>query len=236
MNTDMELSQKARAASAFTGREPRELMDEGVPLVSAWAEHETRLEAPLHLFRIQMGADAEDDQARLGELNETPSGSERGITTAGTPEGRLLDNLISWMSVARTLVIKTAPRLRGDVFIRLLDRFHDLLDPDEWEPGEPMPNLSSLNMMLHFLADNTGLATPMVGLLRSGHFELSWLAAPDKLTVLEFRDDGAVDWLVFAPARPGQATKERAEGTCAFELIWERLRGYGVMEWMNGGE
>ena len=236
MNTDLELSERARAAGAFTGRELFELLDEGVHTESALTEHAVPHDTPPRLFRVLLGAVTAHDSTPQGKLKETPSGSERGITTAGTPESRPLEDLYSWTSSAQALISANATRIRGEVFARLIDRLNDLLDPDEWELGEPMPSLSSFGAMLRFLVENAELVTPMIGLLRSGHFELSWLAAPDKLTVLEFRDDGAVDWLVFAPAGPGQATKERGVGTCAFELIWKRLRDYGVTEWMSGGE
>ena len=77
------------------------------------------------------------------------------------------------------------------------------------------------------------MTVPLVGLRSNGNFELSWPVAYDKLTVLEIRDDEMVNWLVFAPTRAGSTNKERVEGSCATELIMDRLQSHNALIWMT---
>ena len=124
-------------------------------------------------------------------------------------------------------------KLEAEVHKRLGDLLPILLDKDEYEEGDKVPDASSFHGTLDFLADHPELDVPRLNLSRRGYFRLSWRKVENKLTTLEFRPDGMIDWLVFAPPARGSRLPQRAAGESAVSEIMNILRAQKALEWMQ---
>ncbi len=124
-------------------------------------------------------------------------------------------------------------KLEAEVHKRLGDLLPILLNKDEYEEGDKVPDASSFHGTLDFLADHPELDVPRLNLSRRGYFRLSWRKAEDKLTTLAFRPDSMIDWLVFAPPVRGVELPQRAAGESAVSEIMNILRAQNALEWMQ---
>jgi hypothetical protein len=125
--------------------------------------------------------------------------------------------------------------LRTPTFERLQSRLTTLLDPGEWEKNDRLPNFGSFNIMLNFLIAHPDFGVPFVALLGSGNFELSWRRVDGRLTTIEFREDGWVQWLVFAKLEQPGAPRERDGGLCKLADMMSRLEHHGALDLIAGG-
>ena len=124
-------------------------------------------------------------------------------------------------------------KLEEEVHKRLGDLLPILLDKDEYEEGDMVPDTRSFRGTLDFLADHPELDVPRLNLSRRGYFRLSWRKAENKLTTLAFRPDSMIDWLVFAPPARGSRLPQRAAGESAVSEIMNILRAQKALEWME---
>ena len=133
----------------------------------------------------------------------------------------------------RRLLAGARPHLVADLYERIERRLAVVLDADDWEEGDELPDLRSFGRLLQFLGEHPDLRPPSIFLSRRGYFDASWRAAPDKLASIEFHPDGRVSWLVFAPSPTKQEQTEEASGETRVELVLRRVEDYGVNEWMG---
>ena len=240
MSIDTDLSKKALSANVFTGRLPLELFEDRFQFPSAFAGVDLQpfenIQRFPDLYVTLHGDFFQTHKEWSSDIGVVYFASAEEPTSLLRETDEYFELLELWAWLARDLLNKFAPRLQRDVYETLQGRLQILLDPDEWNAGETLPNSQSYHAMLSFLRQHPEFQAPFVALLRTGHFEVSWRAASDELTVLEFRSDGMVDWLVFAPAGPGTRQKERAAGTSPFDVVLDRIRGYGTLNWMNRAE
>lgn len=233
------LAHEAHLAQAFIGQGPLPFAkdDIGGPVICAQTENQTfsiySVKPPYLLWERIVGY---GDFTATGQAD--PISGFSVTTTQESVEGprRVYtnpDGLRCFASALRIIVDLMTPRTKSDVCERIKTRLETLLDPDEWQRGEAMPDLKSFYMMLAFLAQHPEFLPPRVAISRRGNFDISWRAGRDKLVSLEFEPNGMVDWLVFAPPRRGGWETERAAGETPAEQILDRISVFGVDEWMS---
>ena len=124
-------------------------------------------------------------------------------------------------------------KLKADVYKRLNHLLPILLNPDEYEEGDKLPDPFSFRSMLDLLVAHPEFDVPRINLSRRGYLRLSWRKAENKLTTLECRPDGMIDWLWFAPPARGSRLPQRAAGESAVSEIIKILRVPNALAWME---
>ena len=124
-------------------------------------------------------------------------------------------------------------KLPSDTYETIHHRLTSLLNPENWEISDTLPNAISFTKLLQFLSDFEHLREPRIALARNGNFVLSWRAAQDQLVTLEFLPSDVVRWLVFAPPPAGSTVKQRATGQSSRTTILDHISPYGVLNWLK---
>jgi len=124
-------------------------------------------------------------------------------------------------------------KLEADVYGRFSRLLPILLDPDEYDEEDKLPDPTSFRSMLDFLVEHPYLDVPRLNVSRQGHFKLSWRKSENELTTLEYRPDRMIDWLVFAPPARGSRSPQRAAGESAVSEILNILKVQNALAWMR---
>lgn len=111
----------------------------------------------------------------------------------------------------RTILAAHRDRLDPDMIDRIYARLSVLLDANEREEGDELPNLESFRRMILFLSENRSLRRPSIFVNRFGLFNASWRPEKRKLASLVFQPRNDVTWLIFLPREDdSEDTKEVA--------------------------
>jgi len=131
------------------------------------------------------------------------------------------------------ILFRFKTHLPDDTFSAIANRLPILLDAEEWEEGDKLPDKSSFTKMIAHLTRHPEFKPPRIVLTREGYFMISWRTAEDKLVSMEFRSGDMVRWLVFAPPKSPHQQKRWGTGEDPIELLLNLIRLYGAFEWMR---
>lgn len=239
MNID-RLAQDAFMARALTGYEPTDnppvvVMDAGC----AMDENKNPVRERIEFIKFSIGGGdfttvsvrwtGHVDHVADTLILAVPDLSHGGASTGESTTSKLI-------FVKRKLLHALAEfkeHLPADTYSVILVRLGTILDPDEWNLRDELPDAGSFDQMLFFLARHKELCTPRVFLSPKGFFVASWRAARNQLTTLEFYPDRKIRWLVFAPPLPDEQTKHRGTGDGSARKIWSYIAPYGALKWMK---
>lgn len=234
-----DLAHDAFTAQAFTGQPPTGL-PEGFATGGVFALDENQpvtTEIVKRLVAVVIGTDFTTTFFPTGGCLFLSTGEMTLAESADSPRyEENVDNEVM-LSLLTDQLGSRLSRFRGqlqdDTYFTIEQRLPVFLDPEEFENGDAFPDSDSFTLMFRFLADHPNLQAPRIGLSRVGNFVISWRAARDKLTTLEFQPDGTIRWLVFAPPAPGKSAKVRASGDSPSNNVMKHIAPYQALGWMK---
>ena len=238
MNIDT-LAREAFIARTLTGYEPTgtppdHVMDAGC----ARDENRNLEDEPTGFFFVVFG----DDFTTITTAPMAGIDRAGGIRTLGesnvfSPGSGAVERTRSAVLLARHQLLRALTAFRTqlprDTYETIRRRVQMIVDPEEWEESDKLPDADSFDLMLRFLTSNRRLQAPRVFLSPRGLFTASWRAARDQLTTLEFCPDGTIRWLVFSPPLPGEQAKQRGTGDCSVKNLLSYIAPFNVLDWMR---
>ena len=238
MNIDT-LAREAFMARALTGYEPTgtppdHVMDAGC----AQEENRSSEDEPTEFFFVVF----DDDFTTIATAPMAGIDSAGGRRTLGesdvlSPGGGAAERTRSAVLLAGRQLLRALTAFRTqlprDTYETIRQRVRIIVDPEEWEESDKLPDANSFDLMLRFLTSHGQLQAPRVFLSPRGLFTASWRAARDQLTTLEFCPDGTIRWLVFAPPLPGEQTKQRGTGDCSVKKLLSYIAPYNALDWVR---
>jgi hypothetical protein len=137
-----------------------------------------------------------------------------------------LDHKLMGLKIQTAMLMHRAPDWRHGIF-RQLDM---LLDEENWEPADELPNDASYLTSVRLLIFLKDVKRPGLGLTHDGHVVLSWTADSDHLTI-ECRPADQVRWMVSHTLSDG--TRERAAGHSYASRIPAVIGAYEPSRWLG---
>ncbi len=126
-------------------------------------------------------------------------------------------------------------RLRPDLYQRMLDRVAAVLDPEEWQEEDALPNPESFRRMLEFLCRIPDLRIPSVSVNRYGLFNASWRPSRQQLVSLVFQPADDVTWLLFLPREGTAEDTVEVAGRCPTSEAMREIAMHDSLSWMMRG-
>lgn len=152
-------------------------------------------------------------------------GSHKMWVPAETDKVRLDHKLMDLKIQTATLMHRSAD-WRAGIF-RQLDL---LLDEENWEPVDELPNDASYLSAVRLLIFLKEVRRPGLGLTHDGHIVLSWSAGDDHLTI-ECHPGDSVRWMVSHTLPDG--TRERAAGHSFAARVPAVIAAYEPGRWLS---
>lgn len=121
-------------------------------------------------------------------------GPRERVTEAAEPSDpttQVYDQLVALKVTTSTLAMHLDSAWRAGLF-RQLDF---LLDPDEWDFSDELPNLASFRTFLRLMIALGTVKRPSLGATANGDLIAAWIAGSDRLTVECLADD-QVRWVL----------------------------------------
>lgn len=141
-------------------------------------------------------------------------------------------NLFAIQHEVYSILCEYQRKLREDVCLRLGDLLGGFFDPEDWEENASLPNPQSFLAMVRFFSKHPELRPSRLSLSRLGYFEASWRKSRDQLATLQFKPNGIIQWLVFAPPVSDSTVKQRATGESSNRSVLSHIEPFGAFEWM----
>lgn len=135
-------------------------------------------------------------------------------------------DLLDILTVYRT-------RISDEVRQQIQKRVNVLIDPDDWDAEDRLPNPESFRRLMSFLAAHRELRQPSLFLNRYGLFTASWRPSKRELTSLVFHADDDVNWLVYSPRKGSRTEVDEAAGRNSLDEVLEAVGRHGALVWMR---
>lgn len=111
-------------------------------------------------------------------------------------------------------------------------RLSDLFKISKEEPEYRVVSPASIRFLRNFLEKNSKINTPSLFLADSGAVRAQWNCAPNKALALLFQQDGAVDYVLFAPDRRRPSITGDHAGSTAWQSALPIFRRSSRTDWL----
>lgn len=165
--------------------------------------------------------------ATIGEISrsgEPPADSPFDVIDERRPDSEKVRELISFVRNSLQAPYAAGLSKRLQYLVRVAE---------EEAPYQSEMSAGSLQTFIHLLRSSSELAEPDVVLTPSGNVRAQWSAGRDKLCAAEFRPDGIVHFVLFAPAIAKLGGTVRMSGMAPVEVFIDSVEPHGVMAWMK---
>ena len=132
-----------------------------------------------------------------------------------------------------TILAAYRAQLPSDTLDKIHARLSVILNPDERETSDALPNVKSFRRMVQFLAGHRKLRTPSVFVNRYGLFNASWRPEKRRLASLVFQPGDDVSWLIFLPRADDPNDTKEAAGRGSINDALKEFKDHDALEWMS---
>ena len=182
-------------------------------------------------FGVSQESQIVRNQSRSAELESENSPASRDVNQV------IEDPLVIQLQVAKACLRAALEsfdnHLPQDTCQKIDQRLSILLDPDEWEEDNHLPEIRSFVLMIKFLSEHPEFRPPSMFLTQHGFFDASWRRSANELVALEFHPDQKIGWLIFNPDPHDPEDSEEAAGRAAGETVIRRLQEQGALRWVR---
>nr|WP_299503202.1 hypothetical protein [uncultured Rhizobium sp.] len=165
---------------------------------------------------------------RTSQRVTKPAGMARKLSTL-SGEADLEIALKGSRTSFKVLVSRVSMHLGVSWLEKLFAQIDSLLDVDEWDASDPVPNTETARTFIRLLLAMKVSRRPGLGVSNSGNIVAAWTAGPNRLTV-ECLPNDRVRWVL---ARVTDGETERAAGDGKIERLREILGPYTPAVWFE---